>query len=235
MTHIEWQENEEYFAVMPILNKLGLSCDAISTERDKPDIRITLNDKKLIGLEVTQYVVTRNKETQDVLYKIFKEYSEKHLPSITESTYQISVMFSDVDFPTGINIKLHKDEIFSEIDSFLLGRERLNVTKYIEEATFYPSPNIPNHTSEVVALENVEVNEKYLLSRIREKENKLVSYKQNPKNKNVSEYWLAINVAFEENTDFRTYQLPNSFVSNYSRIYLVESGYCKMIYPQTLI
>ncbi|MBQ0089286.1 MAG: hypothetical protein KBT27_08135 [Prevotellaceae bacterium] len=233
MTHIEWQEYEESFVVMPILNKLGLSCDAISTERDKPDIQITLNDKKLIGLEVTQYVVTRNKETQEVLYKLFKEYSETHLPGITSATYQIFVMFLGIDFPTGVNIKLHKDEIFGEIDSFLPGRERVNVTKYIEEATFYPSPNIPNYTSEVVALVNIEVNEKYLLSRIREKENKLVSYKQNPKNKNVSEYWLAINVAFEENTDFRTYQLPDSFVSDYSRIYLVKSGFCKMIYPQT--
>ena len=217
-----WQQQEEKNVIDPLLDKLNIPKNDRHYS-DRPDVWISLDGKK-IGIEITQIKLRKNLETQAALYKLFEEYN-KHLATITKDTYQIEVMFLDVDYPKDIKLLKHKELIFKEIDGFIPGHTPNPKRKFIEYASFYPSPNCDTFTSEVVVLESEILKIEDLLECIAKKENKLNNYKSEH---HYDEYWLVVNFPFIEQTDFRRFEAPR-IDSAYNRIYLVEIGAYKQV------
>lgn len=217
-----WQQKEEKFIIDPLLDRLNIPKNDRHYS-DRPDVWISLDGKK-IGIEITQIKLRKNLETQAALYKLFEEYN-KHFATITKDTYQIYVTFFDVDYPNDVKLSKHNEEIFKEIDSFIPGHTPDPKRKFIEHASFYPSPNCDTFTSEVVVLESEYLKIEDLLACIAKKENKLINYKSEH---HYDEYWLVVNFPFIEQTDFRRFKAP-IIDSAYNRIYLVEIGSYKRI------
>lgn len=220
--HQYWQQKEEKGIIDSFLDEIDIPPYSRHYS-DKPDVWVDMDNRK-IGIEITQIKATDNIKTQAALYKIFEEYNQ-HIAKITTETYQISVLFQNVDYPNDVNLRLHKEEIFKEIDSFIPGHKPIFKRKFIDEALFIPSPGIDTFTSEVVVLESKDLKTKDLLECIAKKESKLKNYKHLT---NYDEYWLVINFPFIEQTDFRKFEATN-INSEYNRIYLVEIGSYKRI------
>lgn len=225
MTQKDWKQYEEKHIVLPLLKDLGYSEDNLESG-DRPDIKVSLGDGKKLGIEVTHYTITDNKRIIPVLHDILDGYAE-HLSKITPLQYQVTVYFLGVDYPSDSHLKEHSEDIYRELDCFIPGHEKpLFSPKYVEDVLFWPSPNIPTHTSEAVAIEYGPVDEQVLQSIIRKKEKKLERYKLDLEhNGELKEYWLVINFSLEEKTDLRTITLPIDFQTSYDRVYLVDDLY----------
>lgn len=225
MTHEDWNKHEEKHIVLPLLSDLGIPEENLLST-NSPDIHISLSCGKKVGVEVTHYRVTNNKEVIPTLHKVLDGYAE-HLSKITPLQYQITVCFLGVDYPLDSHLKEHCEDIYREIDCFIPGHEKpLFSPKYVEDVLFWPSPNIPTHISEDVAIEYGPIDEQTLLSIIRKKEEKLERYKLDIEhNSELKEYWLVINFSIEEKTDLRTVTLPSNFQTSYDRVYLVDDFY----------
>jgi hypothetical protein len=64
---------------------------------------------------------------------------------------------------------------------------------------------------------------------VKKKENKLVDYKQDNRNKNINEYWLVVNLPITEHSHFDNVE-PSLFTnSTYDRIYLTQMGSLKRL------
>lgn len=172
----------------------------------------------------------KNKEAKEALEKILEEYGRVHLPRLTKEIYEVSVFFFWEDYLKDFSFKQHKEEIYKEIDSFMPGGECLLRTKYVDEATFTKIGGTRNSVSRIVVVVYNDIDEISLRDCIASKEIKLSNYKELPKNKNVTEYWLAVFVTLDERADFENFELSADFTTNYARIYLVEPGRCKEIF-----
>ena len=74
-----------------------------------------------------------------------------------------------------------------------------------------------------------ELNENILLDCISGKEQKLKGYKTLAENSTISEYYLVVFFPINEHAEMRGYVLPETFKTEYERIYLVDSFYTNRI------
>jgi hypothetical protein len=61
------------------------------------------------------------------------------------------------------------------------------------------------------------------------KEEKLREYKNIEDNKSISEYWLAIIISDPIQIDIKNYQLHDTLISGYNRIFLIKGIHCVQI------
>lgn len=190
---------------------------------DKPDICIPSKENRQIGIEVVAYSTHRYEKSENALYKILKEYIEEHLDKNTDKRYEINVFFTELEVPVNINYRRVKRQIFDELDSLLLPHHSPIDRQYIESIIAMENPGV-RHSSisccSVVLYDKLD--EKTLLECIRGKEQKLKSYKSISENKTIMEYYLVIFFPTNEHAELRGYVLPETFTTDFTRIYLVD-------------
>lgn len=190
---------------------------------DCPDIVLPSVDDRQIGLEIVKYSTHRYEELEDALYKILDEYIRERLDKHSEKRYEITIYFMNVDMPTDINFKKAKSQIFDELDSLLLPQHPSIKRQYIESVFAMENPGVLHsfisHDTFVVY---EPLNEKILLNCIRQKEKKLEGYKARAENSTIQEYYLVVFFPINEHAELRGYKLPESFGTEYNRIYLVD-------------
>ena len=197
---------------------------------DRPDIVLPSKIDRQIGIEVVIYSTHRYEESENVLYKIFNEYIEERLDKRSDTRYEIGVMFTDLQFPVGINYKKVKKQLFDEIDSLMLPNQPPMNRQYIESVTAWENPGVEHSfISCDMVVEYEELNEKILLDCINGKEQKLMIYKTLPKNCTISMYYLVVFFPINEHAELRGYTLPETFITDYDRIYLVDLLYSNRI------
>ena len=212
---------EESGIVLTLLRYLGLSAEQLNSDDvESPDFRLNMSGNSLIGVEVTHYVATANKEIQSALDKFFCKYIQ-HLNKITSIPYDIDVSFWSIDYPS-FHIKNNQEKIIEELDSFIPGRIRKVKTQFIADAVFEVSYDDVSHVNFCPMIEFEDVNSDALMDCIHEKEILLKEYMSNPNNSHLTEYWLVINFGIEERGNMENFQLPDTFNTKYDRVYFVD-------------
>ena len=212
-----------------IIRELGYEPDESMCD-DRPDIVLPSKTDRQIGIEVVTYSTHRYEESENVLYKIFNEYIVERLDKRSNTRYEIGVMFTSLQVPVGINYKKVKKQLFDEIDILMLPNQPPMNRQNIESVTAWENPGVEHSflTCDTV-VEYEELNEKILLDCINGKEQKLKDYKMLAKNSTISEYYLVVFFPINEHAELRGYTLPDTFKTDYDRIYLVDPFYTNRI------
>ena len=229
MTKTALKHIDELGKASRIIRELGYVPDESMCD-DRPDIVLPSQTDRQIGIEVVTYSTHRYEESENVLYKIFNEYIEERLDKRSAIRYEIGVMFMDLQVPVGINYKKVKKQLFDEIDSLMLPNQPPMNRQYIESVTAWENPGVEHSfmTCDMVVVYE-ELNENILLDCISGKEKKLKVYKTLPENSTISEYYLVVFFPIKEHAELRGYVLPETFKTDYDRIYLVDPFYTNRI------
>lgn len=229
MNKSEIKHKDELSKASRIISELGY-LPSYSMCSDKPDICLPSAENRLIGIEVVSYSSCRYEESENALYKIINEYIEKRLDKYSDRRYEIGILFTGLEIPISINYKKVKEQIFKEMDSLILSGQPLMERHYIESITAMENPGAEHSfiSCDYVVLYE-ELDEKILLDCINRKEKKLKVYKSILDNSSISEYYLVVFFPTYEHAELRGYMLPETFMTNYDRIYLVDSFYTNRI------
>ncbi len=229
ITKVEIKHIDELGKASRVIRKLGYEPDELMCD-DRPDIVLPSKTNRKIGIEVVNYSTHRYEESESVLYKMFNEYIKERLDKRSEKRYEIGVMFANLDIPVDINYKQVKKRLFDEIDNFLLPHQPPMNHQYIESVTAWENPGVEHSfitCDTVVVYEKLD--EKILLDCINRKEQKLKNYKVLEKNSTIHEYCLVVFFPINEHAELRGYTLPETFKTEYNRIYLVDPFYINRI------
>jgi hypothetical protein len=213
MTHEEHQRLIETHHILPIINYLNVNLEDVEIG-DKPDVIIRNYKDKVIGVENIEYRPTPNRQRTDKrLTKICKEY-ENILSERGEVGFFLNIHFSEYAYSVK---RLDSKEVIEDIE-YSRGRE---VGKRF--VWYSMRSNILNGAARVIRTETKIFSNKIDYSiigkLIEKKERKLTGYKQLEQNRFIDEYWLNINIPFNEGVIYK----PNdtlSVESDYTRIYL---------------
>lgn len=229
MTQKDIKHIDELGKASRIFKELGYEPNKSMCD-DRPDIVLPSTTDRQIGIEVVTYSTHRYEESENVLYKMFNEYIEERLDKRSEKRYEIGVMFTGLQVPIGINYKKVKKQLFDEIDSLMLPNQLPMNRQYIESVTAWENPGVENSflTCDTVVVYE-KLNEKVLLDCINGKEQKLKDYKTLPKNSTISEYYLVVFFPINEHAELRGYVLPETFKTDYDRIYLADPFFVNRI------
>lgn len=229
MTKTDLKQVDELSKASRIIKELGYEPDKSMCD-DRPDIVLPSKKDRQIGIEVVAYSTHRYEESENVLYKMFNEYIEERLDKRSETRYEIGVMFTGLQVPVGINYKKVKKQLFDEIDSLMLPNQPPMNRQYIESVTAQENSGVEHSfmTCDTV-VEYEELNETILLDSINGKEQKLKDYKTLTKNSTISEYYLVMFFPINEHAELRGYTLPETFKTDYDRIYLADPFFVNRI------
>lgn len=225
----EIKHRDELGKASRIISELGYVPDE-SMCSDKPDICLPSVDDRQIGIEVVAYSTHRYEKPENALYKIFNEYIEERLDKYSDKRYEIGVLFTDLSIPVGINFKKVKGQIYKEIDSLMLSHQPQMERQYIADVTAFDNPGVEHSfiTCDSV-VEYDDLDEQTLLDCIKGKEQKLKGYKDMPENCSIKEYYLVVFFPINEHAELRKYRLPNTYKTEYDRIYLADPFYTNRI------
>lgn len=229
MTQEEIKHRDELGKARRIISKLGYTPD-LSMCSDKPDICLPSAEDRQIGIEVVSYSTNRYEKVVNAIYKILNEYILERLDKISEKRYEIGVLLTGLSIPYDINYKKVKEQIFKEIDSLMFPSQPQIERRYIESITAMENPGVEHS---FIGIDSVvvydDLNEDILFNCIRGKEQKLKIYKSMLENSTIKEYYLVVFFPLNEHAEMRYYTLPESFTTDYNRIYLADDFYMNQI------
>lgn len=229
LTRVEIKHRDELGKASRIISELGYMPD-VSMCSDKPDICLPSKDDRLIGIEVVTYSTCRYEESENALYKIFNEYILERLDRLSDKRYEIGVLFTGLSIPVNINYMKVKKQIFKEIDSLMLPNQPQLERQYIADITAMEILGVEHSfiTCDSFVVYD-ELDEQTLSDCIRRKEQKLKGYKSMPENASIQEYYLVVFFPINEHAELKGYRLPDTYDTEYNRIYLVDSFYSNRI------
>ena len=213
MDNEEFQILLEKHHITPIINHLKISWEDVETG-NRPDVVIKNFEDKIIGIENTEYHLTRKiQETEAKLDKICKEY-EEILRKRGDIGYQLNIQFSDYIYSLK---RIDGKKVIEEIDYC-----RKHEIDGIYICDVYQSGDIKDDVV-VGRMGAFIINDKIDYSEIQKcidrKEKKLIEYKKLEKNQSIDEYWLNINIPLSEKVVYKQEDTYN-VESGYKRIYL---------------
>ena len=257
MTNQEKQQIKEYFQIQPILDELNLTKEDIISQ-DKPDILIPNLNGLCIGIEVTTCVQSKilskgklNRARADVMINRACQYYKEHkkqdlsiylLVALTEKAYNIGNTIKQQDLNKLITEEIDRHFKNDKYERYIDHDNEDDVKTYMSMAT--SGAFSYNYISSISTLKentstfDIAYSSAYCASPIctqaiesciKEKETKLVDYKQDNRNQNINEYWLVINLPITEHTHFDNVE-PSLFInSTYDRIYMTQMGSLKRL------
>lgn len=239
-----WEKKwEELNWILPLANHFGNRLEGICLT-EKPDFHLHFPAES-IGLEFTKYIFDQSASELAAFQNLLNEYAEKHfdiekkkhLQLYKDFPYRIKVWFTAGLRPCivdGTKVKCHKEEVFAELNAKLFGTSNLTYSyKYIDCVSAEPLTNqddsVNSHSvCQIIYIETYQnVIDDILIKCIREKELKLKEYLAIPRNKYLTDWWLAIGIT--EAVDIHSIQLPDNFTTNYSRIFVIKGASIKQI------
>lgn len=209
VTHKDSQKEEERFALQILTNELRIPCESL-IESEGPDFMFSYEGKR-IGAEVVEY--HRNpKETE--ARKAYQKSIDKYKGKKGKLT---SVVVFDEDVTT-FNGKKSGTQLLNEIDSFL--QDRNYDGQYLQGADEWELESEMELPVSVCSVgESQHVKSDILEKIIRDKEKKLIAYKNS--HKEIDEFWLIVYVNMYEYDYFENMDSP-MISSSYDKIYLTH-------------
>lgn len=229
MNKEEIKHIDELYKASQIIEELGFEPN-VRMCNDRPDLVLPSIADSKVGIEVVTYSTHRYEESEDALYKILEEYIDERLDKRSEKRYEIGIYFNDLSMPTDINFQKEKEQIFDELDDLLFFHRPLKNHLYLADVTIAENPGVNrSYIGQDTVVVYDDLNEQVLLECIKHKERKLKEYKSLEKNQSIQEYYLVIFFPLKEHAELRGYTLPNTFETDYNRIYLVDYFYTNRI------
>lgn len=220
------QQNELHMASR-VLQELGVAEDEKYCF-DRPDLIFPYNDK-LVGMEVVTYNSKKNNKLEKALYEVLDNYAKIYDKNKGKKG-SFYVHFRDC-YPETLNVKKNKDVLFKEIGACIKKDKSIINNKYISKVSFHPGPNMSRSYFHFVSAFFYEEAQWDILEKwIKIKEEKLIEYQKNEKNRDITDWWLLVFFPISSHSHFDNLCLPNDFQSKYSRIYLVELSKHKLLY-----
>ena len=207
--HIDWQKYSEHFALSILTDELMIPCDSIM-ESESPDFIFNYEGKQ-IGAEVVEY--HRNpKETE--ARKAYQKSIDNYKGKKGKLT---SVIVFDENVTT-FNRKQSEKQLSEEIDNLLIDEYYdAQLVQSADEWDFDSDSELPISVCSIGVCHDVNPN--ILEQTIRNKEKKLIAYKE--KHKNIDEFWLIVYVNMHEYDYFKKME-PPMISTSYNRIYLTH-------------
>ena len=213
MTNEEYQKLIETHHILPIINYLSVNLEDVEID-DKPDVIIRNYEGKVIGVENVEYHSTQDiQRTDKRLAKICKEY-ENILKERGDVGFFLNVNFSEYVYSVK---RLDSKEVIEDIE-YSRGREvgKRFVWYSMRSDELKDDVRVLRTESKIFCN---KIDYSIIRTLIEKKERKLTRYKQLEKNKLIDEYWLNINIPFNEGVIYKP-EDTLSIESDYKRIYL---------------
>ena len=207
--HIDWQKYSERFALSILTDELKIPCDSIM-ESESPDFIFNYEGKQ-IGAEVVEYHRNpKETEARKAYQKSIDNYKGKKgkLTSITVFDENI----------TTYNRKQSEKQLSEEIDNLLKDESYdAQLVQSADEWDFDSDSELPISVCSIGVCH--DVNPDILEQTIRNKEKKLIAYKE--KHKDIDDFWLIVYVNMYEYDYFENMERP-AICTSYDRIYLTH-------------
>ena len=199
--------------ITPIVNHINIGWENVEIG-DEPDVIIKNYEGKVIGIENVEYHPTQDiQRTNARLDKICEEY-EGILKERGDVGFQLNVQFDR----SAYSIKrLDSKKVIEDIE-YSRGREVGKRFVWHSMRSDILKDNVRVLRMETQFISD-EIDYSIIRKLIEKKERKLISYKQLEKNKFIDEYWLNINIPFNEGVIYKPEDTLN-VESDYTRIYL---------------
>ena len=213
MTNEEYKKQLEKHHITPIINHLNISWEDVEIG-DKPDVIIKNYEGKIIGVENVKYHPTEERQETDArLDRICKEY-EEILRKRGDVGFTLRVEFSNYAYSVK---RLDSKKVIEDIE-YSRGREvgKRHVWNSVYSELFNDVVDVKRINKQFVS---DEIDYSIIRKLIEKKEQKLINYKRLEKNKFIDEYWLNINIPFNEGVIYKPDDTLN-VESDYTRIYL---------------
>lgn len=239
------KQDKELSEIVPLIRSIGYTTNS-NMCGDRPDICIPSIENKEIGIEVTDYAEryylkpnSNDKKRGNLQIKAHKDF-EKILDSYIEyfdnkekdnryyskdSRYRISIWLSGGLFPFQDNLKDYKNVIFKEIDNFLFPSNTFIDNEFIVDVRL---ELISNASRSVIDYQRgyidsmTPVDDNVISDIIKEKNNKLLAYKECKNNESIKEYWLAICLPYRVQDVTEKYRVPLNIQTDYDKIFFVQ-------------
>ncbi|MBR2399954.1 MAG: hypothetical protein IKA96_08360 [Alistipes sp.] len=253
MTNQEKQQIKEYFQIQPILDELGLKKEDIISQ-DKPDILIPNLNGLCIGIEVTTCVpskiISSNRDrmrSENMIWKACQYYKKRReqkqsgylMVNFTDKAYDSYFKQNDFNrlIAEEIDKHLRNDKYENYIDhdsdedikTYLAMAENGEFSyDYVDSVTIIENPSSLEvgcgyaYCASPIPIGAIEYS-------VKDKETKLVDYKQDDRNKSINEYWLVVNVPVNEPFHFSNVESSLFTNSTYDRIYMTQMGSLKRL------
>lgn len=232
-----FKKDAEFFNLTFLLNALNINTKNV-IKSESPDFRFEFEDK-LIGLELVGChsldIESNGKlgiaKTNKAIYDILNDYKKKQTQ---KGNYKIiTVSFRD-DIYYHAKLKSKSKEIIEEIEYDIECSQDSNIErrdyKYIKMADANTYPNLTFCDFVITdAYWGRSIIKEHIIKRITEKENKLATYKTKANNKDIEEYWLAIDFSQDRDIVFTNINQPLRIRTEYDRVYLIKQGDVKRI------
>lgn len=244
-----FKQEKELSKISPLIQSIGYTPD-YNMCGDRPDICIPSCENKIIGIEVTDYaeryypkgnnneIVRGNLQQKarkdfDKIMESYADYFDQRKSDNSfytkELGYRITIWFCGGLFPYQDNLSTFKEIIYKEIDSFLFPTKTFLDNKSISDAR---ADIIPNASKSIIdyQLGFVEcltpVDDNIVSEIIKEKNDKLLKYKECKGNESIKEYWLAICLPYQIQFVFENNIVESDIQTNYDKIFFVQD--CKV-------
>lgn len=241
------KHRNELIAAEPVLYDINEHIESILLI-DKPDIKVKTKEGVVFGIEVIEChplsIKTNKKRSLTHAYKKIdyacEQCTQKFKNENREHEYGY-VYFTEEAYNTRLSPKEFSSIVVEEIerhirnDQYLSNPHLLGWEKYKEmrkeglfDYQFVEGIDIQTELSLSTAILPShaywvkDMNDSYINHCLKEKEKKLVEYKKMVENKDVTEYWLVINLPFLEEYDFENYVQQASLNTQYERVYLTK-------------
>lgn len=230
------KKKEELMISTLLLHQLGFEPDD-KMSSEEPDIIVPSKEYGIIGIEVTKYLNKTDSACLNNFKKVLEDYAEmfdekkktniRYNPNIS---YRITVFLHGAFAPHMKDCRQKKEQLFHELDNILFPKDLIVDNDYVSSVSIYEASHLSKTKISVTYLGVYEnIDERLLISRIKDKEEKLRRYKRLDKNKNLKEYYLLIYIPELHQVDIKGYHLPNDYKTDYNRIYLTRGADCCQI------
>lgn len=244
------KHRNELIAVEPVLYDINEYIESILLI-DKPDIKVTTKDGVVLGIEVIEchpsVIKTKGKENNAHAYRRIdyacEIYTKKLKKEGVDHKYG-HVYFKKEAYKTRMKSDEFASKVIDEIERHirndqylsnphLLGLEKFEKMRekgefdylFVEGINIRTEPSLSTAILPSYAYWVKDMNDYYINHCLEEKEKKLVNYKKMEENKDITEYWLVINLPFSAEHDFENYVQQVSLNTQYERVYLTKWGH----------
>ena len=213
ISNAEQQALMEEHHISPIIKHLGIDFSSVEIN-DKPDVVIKSYEGKTIGIENVEYHSTPNIVKTDArLWDICREY-EQILKDRGEKGFQLNVHFSEYVYSLK---RIDSKKVIEELEYC---RNHENGKKYV---CYIMRLDISPNDVRVLQMKSGfvcnDIDYSIIRKLIEKKDRKLQEYKKLAENDNIDEYWLNINIPYNEFAIYKQNDTLN-IISDYDRIYL---------------
>jgi hypothetical protein len=234
----EWEKKyDEFRWIRPLINNWSNDIIGLCIT-EEPDFHLHFQNKT-IGLEFTKLINGKEQSEFNEFKKVLNEYAIKEFDEMKkndkrfeDSSYRIKVWFNEgfkPYIPDSSRVSKHKKELFNELNQWIFRFDSLNKPfEYIIRVETEPCQSLEHSEIKICYINPIQLIPLELIQKaIRKKEKKLDNYQKLPRNKDITEYWLAIGLP--EQYDIHSIDLSVGIKSNFNRIYVLQNVYVKQL------